>query len=73
MVPAPGRQRQSQQILPKKPSSSPPEILRGRAAEGHAGANPHIPAALQVPLGLWVLSLWGQLCLVPEECSTPGC
>lgn len=30
MVPALGRQRQSQQMVPKKPSSSLPEILRGR-------------------------------------------
>lgn len=29
MVPALGRQRQSQQMVPKKPSSSLPEILRG--------------------------------------------
>lgn len=74
MVPAPGSQRQSQQMVPKKPSSSsssPPEILRGRLLRDRQEQIPISPCP--IPTGVWVLSLPGQLCLVPGECSTPGC
>lgn len=75
MVPAPGSQRQSQQMVPRKPSSSSSsssllEILRGWLLRDRQEQIPIFPCP--IPTGVWVLSLQDSSAWCQENAAPLG-